>query len=67
MGELEAELSPEHRGERPYVCRSNLRHPAAAIADQVVMLVLGQMEQGGAVGEVNVIDDADLLEHGEVR
>jgi hypothetical protein len=44
----------------------NLDHLSAPLAQQVLVAILGQVIRGGAVAEMDMLDDPELLQRGEV-
>ncbi len=59
---VEVELHPQRRQEGPQRLGRHLHHPAASLAHQVLVVVVGEVEDRRAVGQVGVVDDAQLLE-----
>ena len=60
--DLEAELRPHGGKEGLQRAGGDLQDPAALLADEVLVVVLGQVEDCRAVGEMRVIDDPELFE-----
>ncbi len=60
--ELEREFTPETATKRCECSMRDLDDLAAALADKVVMGVIGKVVDGRTVSKVDVINDAEALE-----
>src|SRR5882672_6641709 len=59
---IEVELHPERLEEGLELLRGNLLDAPTTLADQVLVVVVGQVEDRRPVSKVGVVDDPELLE-----